>query len=98
MGHGERQRRRLLRRQKQEGKGKGKGDGENSPARNDDNNVDDGGGGHDDEAHESTSTSTGKLDDLADCMLQATAWTRWKENEMMLRRGQWQKLLSGRMG
>ena len=39
-----------------------------------------------------------KLDDLADCMLQAATWARWRGNERVLRKGDWQSLLRGRMG
>ena len=41
----------------------------------------------------SSTTSTGKTDDLADCLLQATAWTRWQMNRNAVRRGELARLL-----
>ena len=42
--------------------------------------------------------AAGKVDDLADCILQAAAWARWRGNRQVLRRGGWRSLVEGRVG
>ena len=57
------------------------------------------GAGADTDTDTDTSASAaGKVDDLADCMLQAAAWARWRGNRRVLRRGGWRSLVEGREG